>query len=288
MSVKSKVENVIRDLLNKRIIDFNEPDINMLKGTTEGLVYTLSENATPKYVIKYDHPQEIEFVERFLHSCRNVSLLPEWLYTDPQKEFIVYSFITGTTHYNRGVKKDWMRTLVKEVLNHYGECHPEEAWGRLGQPRKSWHEFNSISVELAHEDLSGLLPEEDYFKVKSIVERISRSGKEKKYLLHGDTGVHNFVFNHRALTGVIDPSPIIGPVIYDFTYAFCSSPDDLNIETLLFSFSLLEHVPMDNSQLIDEVVVQLYTRLGICVRVHPQDLEGYLKAWKYWKSLLSS
>ncbi|MEN8698549.1 phosphotransferase [Bacillus infantis] len=286
--MKSKIENVIRDLQDKRIIDLNEPDINMLKGTTEGLVYTLSENTVPKYVIKYDRPQEIEYVERFLQSCRNVSLLPEWLYTDPQKEFIVYSFITGTTHYNRGLKKDWMRTLAKEVLNHYKECHPEEAWGRLGQPRKSWHEFNSISAELAHEDLSGLLPEEDYFKVKSIVERINRSGKEKKYLLHGDTGVHNFVFNQRVLTGVIDPSPIIGPVIYDFTYAFCSSPDDLNIETLLSSFSLLENILMEKSQLIDEVVLQLYTRLGICVRVHPQDLEGYLRAWDYWKYLLSS
>ncbi|MGD6854017.1 phosphotransferase [Bacillus infantis] len=286
--MKSKIENVIRDLQDKRIIDLNEPDINMLKGTTEGLVYTLSENTMPKYVIKYDRPQEIEYVERFLQSCRNVSLLPEWLYTDPQKEFIVYSFITGTTHYNRGLKEDWMRTLVKEVLNHYEECHPEEAWGRLDQPRKSWHEFNKISVGLAYRDLGDLLPEEDYFKVKSIVERISRSGEEKKYLLHGDTGVHNFVFNHRVLTGVIDPSPIIGPVIYDFTYAFCSSPDDLNIETLLSSFTLLEHASMGKSQLIDEVVVQLYTRLGICVRVHPQDLEGYLRAWDYWKSLVSS
>ncbi|MEF7563602.1 hypothetical protein V4V35_11375 [Bacillus infantis] len=55
--MKSKIENVIRDLLDKRIIDLNEPDINMLKGTTEGIVYTLAENTVPKYVIKYNRPR---------------------------------------------------------------------------------------------------------------------------------------------------------------------------------------------------------------------------------------
>jgi hypothetical protein len=288
MTVKSKVESVISNLQEKKIIDLDAQDIKLLKGTTDGLVYTLAENGLSKYVIKFDQPQEIEFVERFLQCYQNVSLLPKLLYTDPQKEFIVYSFIAGTTHYNRGSKINWMNTLVNELFNHYKECEPEAALGRLGKPRKSWHEFNTISVEFAYEDLGGLLPAEDYFKVKSLVDRISNSQQKKKYLLHGDTGVHNFVFNQSLLTGVIDPSPIIGPIIYDFTYAFCSSPDDLNLETLLTSFSLLKNVTMDKSQLIEEVVVQLYTRLGICVRVHPQDLEDYLIAWDYWKSLLPS
>ena len=66
--------------------------------------------------------------------------------------------------------------------------------------------------------------------------------QEEKYFLHGDTGVHNFVFRQNQLVGVIDPDPMAGPVIYDFTYAFCSSPDDLDMETLLDSFALLKNV----------------------------------------------
>lgn len=94
--------------------------------------------------------------------------------------------------------------------------------------------------------------------MKSFVERIGEYEKqEEKYLLHGDTGVHNFVFSNSVLTGIIDPSPMIGPVIYDFTYAFCSSPVDLDLETLLASFSLLSNVPIEKSRLIEEVVVQL-------------------------------
>ena len=33
-----------------------------------------------------------------------------------------------------------------------------------------------------------------------------------------------------------------------------------------------------------EVIVQMYTRIGVCAKVHPQDLEEYLVAWQYWKA----
>jgi len=289
MASKLKVEKIIKNIQDKGIINLNEQDINMMKGTTDGIVYTLSENGTPKYVLKLDHPQQIDFVEQFLKAYQNVSLLPKLLYTDPEKEFIVYSFITGTTHFNRGSKINWMTTLVKELFNHYKKYDQTTAWGRLGIPRQSWYEFNTISVESAYINIGDLLPIEDYYKVKSFVERIGKYEKqEEKYLIHGDTGVHNFVFSKLVLTGIIDPSPIIGPVIYDFTYAFCSSPDDLDLDTLLESFSLLSNVPIEKSRLLEEVVVQLYTRIGICVKVHPHDLGAYLKAWEYWTQLMFS
>lgn len=284
MVVKLEVENIIKSLQDKGVIDLKEQDIKIMKGTTDGLVYTLSENNIPKYILKQDHPQEITFVEQFLHAYQNVSLLPKLLYTDPEKEFIVYSFITGTTHYNRGSKLNWMTLLVKELFNHYEKYDQTAEWGRLGIPRQSWREFNISSVESAYVNIGDLLSTEDYYKVKSLVERIGKYEKqEEKYLLHGDTGVHNFVFSNSVLTGIIDPSPMIGPVIYDFTYAFCSSPDDLDLETLLTSFSLLSNVHMEESRLMEEVVVQLYTRIGICAKVHPHDLGAYLKAWEYWK-----
>ena len=143
-----------------------------MKGTTEGLVYTLSEKGTPKYVLKFDYPQEIDFVQQFLQAYQNVSLLPKLLYTDPEKKFIVYSFLTGTTHYNRGSKINWMTILVKDLFNHYKKSDQAAEWGRLGIPRQSWHEFNTISVESAYINIGDLLPIEDYLKVKSFVDRI--------------------------------------------------------------------------------------------------------------------
>lgn len=79
---------------------------------------------------------------------------------------------------------------------------------------------------------------------------------------------------------------MIGPVLYDYTYAFCSSPDDLDLETLRASATLLTNVHIEESKLIEEVVVQLYTRIGICAKVHPHDLTAYLKAWEYWKQII--
>ncbi|WP_240762993.1 hypothetical protein [Paenibacillus thalictri] len=86
------------------------------------------------------------------------------------------------------------------------------------------------------------------------------------------------MFDNNELVGVIDPSPMIGPVTYDFTYAFCSSPDDLNLETLLSSFDLLNDNTSERSRIIHEVLFQLYCRIGICVKVHPHDLNDYLKS----------
>ncbi len=141
-------------------------------------------------------------------------------------------------------------------------------------------------MEDTRSNWGSLLTIEDYNRMKSIVENITkREGHDARFFLHGDTGVHNFVFHEHSLSGVIDPSPMIGPILYDFTYAFCSSPDDLNIETLMAAFTLLNHEPVERSRLIEEVIFQLYCRIGICIRIHPHDLEDYLKAWEYWKSV---
>ncbi|GLC89224.1 phosphotransferase [Lysinibacillus piscis] len=284
------VKNIIMDLQEKGVISSNQQDIDRMKsGTTDGLVYTLLEKGVPKYVLKLDDPKNIQLTEQFFHMYQHVNLLPKIFYIDPKKEYILYSYIAGTTHYNRGSKLEWLTLLVKELFNHYEQYDQNANWGRLGGiPRQTWYEFNSCSLESAYINIGSLLPNEDYQKVKSIVERIALYEKqEMKYLLHGDTGVHNFVFDNNAIVGIIDPSPLIGPIIYDFTYAFCSSPDDLNLETLFNSFALLKQVTyIEKTQLIEEVIFQLYTRIGVCVKVHPHDLEDYLKAWTYWRSLM--
>lgn len=285
----AKVDHIYMNLQDKGVINLNEPKINKINsGTTDGLVYSISENNVPKYLLKLDRPQQINFSSRFSHTYQDVRLLPKLYYTDPEKEFILYAYIEGTTHYNRGSKIDWMTLLVNELFNHYVKYDQNADWGRVGGiPQQTWHNFNLRSLESAHANIGDLLPQEDYFKVKSIVERIAMDEKqEMKYLLHGDTGVHNFVFQDNALNGVIDPSPLVGPIIYDFTYAFCSSPDDLNVETLLSSFAFLKQVPMGKTRLIEEIIFQLYTRIGVCVKVHPHDLDDYLQAWEYWRNLL--
>ncbi|WP_282942627.1 hypothetical protein [Paenibacillus sp. RC67] len=87
-------------------------------GTTDGLVYILSKNNEAKYVLKIDHPQQIGLTEQFLKTYQHIHLLPKILYTDPEKAFILYSYLTGTTHNNRGLKINWLTHLVKDLFNH--------------------------------------------------------------------------------------------------------------------------------------------------------------------------
>lgn len=286
-----KINEIIYSLVNQGIIKSDDTDLTKLKsGTTNGILYTLHNNEIPKYVIKIDQPKIIATTVDFRLTYKDVNLLPNVLYTDEKKEFIVYSYISGETHVNRGSKLEWMTILIKELLNKYKKVNKDN-WGRVnGLHRNSWADFNLSSLEFAKEDIGVLLPSEDHKKVGLLVNKLKTyEHQEEKYYLHGDAGVHNFVYKDNKLHGVIDPSPLIGPKIYDFTYAFCSSPDNLNLRTLLSSFSLLtQDVPFNMERLLGEVLFQLYTRIGVCIRVHPHDLSGYLKAWKEWRVYLPS
>jgi aminoglycoside phosphotransferase (APT) family kinase protein len=194
--------------------------------------------------------------------------------------------VEGTTHVNRGMKSEWLSALVIELLNKYVPYDADEAtWGRLEYPRKSWLEFNETSIEEARVNIGDVLSDQDYIFTKSIVDTLFRkqSAASERFLLHGDNGVHNFVYRDDRLVGVIDPSPMAGPILYDFVYAFCSSPDDLDLETLFAAYDHLHRKSVDKSRLIQETAVQLYCRIGLSKKHHPGDLPEYLKAWESWK-----
>jgi hypothetical protein len=281
------IADIIAELRTNGIIENTDYVMNNLVGTTAGLVYTLSTKHEVKYVIKLDLHQQISLVEQLLLAYRHSPLLPKLIYTDPRKKFIIYTYIKGTTHYKRGSKINWLSLLIHDLINLYENYQETNKWGCwLEEPCETWRDFIDQGVEYARVNVGSILPIEDYYLVKLLVENISIGESNERFLLHGDLGVHNFVFDQNTLAGVIDPSPITGPIIYDFLYAFCSSPDDLNLETLLKAFALLEHKPIEESKLMEEVIIQLYCRIGICLLHHPDDLTEYLKAWDYWKEAI--
>jgi hypothetical protein len=284
------INEVIQILINKGLISNNCLTLKTLKsGTTNGVLFTLSFNNNPTFVIKIDNPAIITATNDFLSVYRDVKLLPDVLYTDVNKEFIVYSYISGETHVTRGSKLEWMEVLIKELFHTYQRVEKDIPWGRVnGLHRKNWSEFNESSLAFAQKSIEDLLPLEDHKRVEMLVKKLSAYHiQEEKYYLHGDTGVHNFVFLDNKINGVIDPSPLIGPKIYDFTYAFCSSPDSLTMNTLLSSFALWNsNSTFSKERLVDEVLFQLYTRIGVCIQVHPHDLDAYLEAWHEWRKYL--
>lgn len=258
-----------------------------LSGTTSGLILKLESNQDNKYILKYDYPNQIQLVEQLLSTYKNSELLPKILFLSQDKSHFVYTFIEGTTHSNRGSKKKWLTILTKDLFNKYVSCQDMNIWGRMECSRRTWKEFNEISIEEARINIGDSLLSEDYNYVKSKANKLFDKDEEQgeKFLLHGDTGVHNFVYNRSTLIGVIDPSPMVGPLIYDFLYAFCSSPDDINIDTLYSTFEFLVQGRIEKSRLIEEALIHLYCRIGLSVKHHPSDLLEYKKAWEDWKQL---
>ncbi|WP_426860780.1 phosphotransferase [Cytobacillus gottheilii] len=286
------INGIVDLLINEGLITKQSLELKRLNsGTTKGALYTLLIEKVPTYVVKIDDSKNISSTNTFLTNYKDVKLLPSIHYIDDKQEFIVYSYISGETHYNRGPKLDWMTVLIKELFIKYDKVEKDLPWGRIqGIPRKSWSEFNQASFESAQENIGNILPMSDHNKVKMLLNKLTTSYKqEEKYYLHGDTGVHNFIFFSNRLKGVIDPSPLIGPKVYDFTYAFCSSPDSLNLDTLFSLFPLWNSSKdFTEERILDEVLFQLYTRIGVCIKVHPHDLNEYLEAWKELRKYLPS
>jgi hypothetical protein len=93
-------------------------------------------------------------------------MLPNVLYTDDKKEFIVYSYVSGETHFNRGAKLKWMAPLIRELFNQYQKVDQDIPWGRVnGTKRKFRSGFNQVSLESAKENIGNFLPGEDHQRV---------------------------------------------------------------------------------------------------------------------------
>lgn len=179
-----------------------------------------------------------------------------------------------------------MKALAEGLFKLYGKAE-DGIFGFADAPCSFWMEFNRRSHAYAFEMLEEHLPAEHHATIGRLIGGgLTDWSAEHILLLHGDAGVHNFVFERGAIRGVIDPSPVRGPLVYDFTYAFCSSPDNLNLETLLEAARPLNGLEMDRETLIRETVFQLYCRLATCRLHHVHDWDDYMRVWPGWLALL--
>jgi hypothetical protein len=284
---------IVHELQQKGIVEADCTVSEHMKGTTNGFVCLLSVADQPTYVLKIDDPQQNYITARFLTSYGGNPLLPKLVYADPLNAYLVYTYISGSSFDSRGSKSSWLNTVTKQLIGAYVVVEAHKGWGWMDEPVDSWSDFVMERLHEAYLELGDILPEEDYTMVREVaathMPHVLEAGDglaEQSFWLHGDCGAHNFLFEHGELTGVIDPSPMIGPPLYDLVFAFCSSPDDLTLETLqeaaasLFSSSA---EPVDPDLLIRETIVQLYCRIAICLRHHADDLPAYLDAWALWK-----
>ncbi|KAB2334515.1 phosphotransferase [Cytobacillus depressus] len=245
-------------------------------------------NGGARYVVKSNEPQVLQSEANFLTSYKDLDLLPRLLYVEPSNHYMVYTFIPGSTKYVKQNKQEVLKTLVQGLINHYKAVPNNIGWGWADELTASWQSFLLDRMMEANKILGPYLEKDDYPFMLNLVKSSKMNSTDKEpFLLHGDCGVHNFIFNNGQLSGVIDPTPVIGDPLYDLIYAFCSSPDDLTKETIISAASHLRiNESISERLLYEEVLIGLFLRIATCIRHHPRDLDGYLKEWNYWKDII--
>ncbi|RLQ93294.1 phosphotransferase family protein [Falsibacillus albus] len=280
------IREIINELTVKQIISDTSIQVVPLSGGTSSEVFLLLERDHHRFVVKLNEETVLSAEAGFLQNYQSVKHFPDLVYQDPANRYIVYTFLQGSTNYTRRHKKKMLKILVHEAINHYKKEEDHAKWGWLGEEKDSWRAFLHGRIEETSGLLQGFLSVEDIQYVRGLVDQPERySYLDAPFLIHGDCGVHNFLFNDGDLSGVIDPTPIYGDPLYDLIYAFCSSPDDLSRETIECAAAELNgYHAICGHFLYGEVLIGLFLRMGTCLIHHPNDLEEYMVAWKYWKN----
>ncbi|PGM90812.1 phosphotransferase [Bacillus cereus] len=269
---------IAKQLVNEKVISHYPNSMKVLSGGTTSTVYLLD----GRYIVKSNESEVIREEVNFLSFYEGNTLFSKLLYMEPLNRYIMYSFLEGSTSCEHGYKRITLSTLVKEVINKYEIVSEADSWGWKESPVQSWNEFLTTNVMEAHENVRWYISDEEYRTVLKLANSPKRdAGIDKPFLLHGDCGFHNFIFQENKLYGVIDPLPVLGDPLYDLIYAFCSTPEDLTKEVIGYAIKpCIFH--KKERDLYEEIVIGLYLRIDTCIRHHPKDLEDYLVAWRYW------
>lgn len=283
-----KMEKIINELFQQGIFQSINVHCETLQGGTASELYLLQDSTNAQCVVKFNEPEVLQAEAAFLDCYNHLSLIPTLLYADSSHRYIVYSFISGTTQLTGINKQILLRTLAEEVLNQYKNTAADTGYGFIDERMESWPNFLQKEILEASKIIGSCVEEAEHDFVLNILKALEdHHVKRDPFLLHGDCGIHNFIFNDSKLAGVIDPTPVIGYPLYDLIYAFCSCPHDLTKETFDAAVHCLTiENEKSNAFLYEKVVVGLYLRLGACIKHHPYDFERYLEAWFYWKSIV--
>ena len=281
------IQKIISELLERKVIPAKPSGYEKLSGGTVSELYLLNIEGT-KYVLKLNDPEVTKSEALFLEAYKEIKLTPVLLFVDPAYTYIVYSFIEGSTSYKGADKKEILKTLVEGLINHYQYAPPESGWGWADAPADSWQDFLSDEINEAQKWTGSRMDEADHQLVAELVGKVGNYD-ESHFLLHGDCGFHNFIFNEQHLAGVIDPAPVIGDPVYDLVYAFCSSADDLSQKTFDQAISFMK-VGQEKacSVLYEKLLIGLYLRIASCSKHHPEDLPRYLEAWSRWLEIMDT
>ncbi|UVI27918.1 phosphotransferase family protein [Paenibacillus spongiae] len=274
---------IAAELFAAGVLPSGELAMDKLEGGTNSHVYLMKCGKYDRLVLKYNEAGAVDAEAAFLKRYVKLPIVPSFRYADPANRFLIYEYIEGATTYYPGNKGGLLLELVRQLIAKYEEV--EWPAGR----NVTWQQDLIERTKLTRSASGDLFTEEDHELAAELAGNSSRV-TGPFYHLHGDCGVHNFVFDEdRQLSGVIDPLPLIGQPMYDLAFAFCSSPDELTPDVIAeVVYDEAWPFSRDLKALYEEVAIALYNRIVTCTYHHPHDLRAYLNAWKQWRMIVTS
>ncbi|MCQ6560450.1 aminoglycoside phosphotransferase family protein [Paenibacillus mendelii] len=273
---------IAAELFAAGVLPSGELVMDKLEGGTNSQVYLMKCGKQDRLVLKWNEPDVIEAEAAYLKRYERLPIVPSLRYVDPANRFLIYEYIAGSTAYYPGHKGEMLLELVRRLISGYDEVE----WPR--DREESWQYYLLGETGLTRNGSGDLFTEEDHDLVAELAGNSNRV-TGPFYHLHGDCGVHNFIFDEdHQLAGVIDPTPLIGQPMYELAFAFCSSSDELTPDVIA---EVVYHEAWPFSRelkaLYEEVAIALYNRIVTCTYHHPHDLNAYLTAWKQWRMIVT-
>ncbi|MBB3114380.1 aminoglycoside phosphotransferase (APT) family kinase protein [Paenibacillus phyllosphaerae] len=273
---------IAAELFAAGILPPGELVISPLAGGTSSMVYRMKCGDADPLVLKLNEPRTIAAEAEYLDRYRHLPLLPTFQYVNPEHRFLVYSYIDGNSNYVPGSKLELMNSLARDIIAKYDQV----PW--TGGKFPTWHDYLIAEIEDSRRSSGTLFTASEHRMIYTMAEKKERvTGPFCK--LHGDFGVHNFIFDEGKLKGVIDPIPLTGQPVYELAFAFVSSPDELEPD-IIASVVRQKDWPFtkDLHTVYEDILIALYNRIIRCTHHHPKDLSAYMEAWKDWKLFVNS
>lgn len=265
----------------------NKITIEILSGGTSSKIFHVSTVKGANFIIKVNKNIILENEVRFLKLYESFPLFPKLLTYSPDFSYIIYEYVEGSVKKEID-KLECLLFLVNNVLNKYKKTD-KQTWGELDSQVDTWEQFlkqKKKEVDMYIRNISTL---DLIFSIDNILNDIALVTKKQKepYLLHGDLGIYNIIFNNLSIQGIIDPMPINGIPIYDLIFAYFSTPYDIKNLYILDLIDLLNYNESFSYEYkLNEIIFGLYFRVGRCMKHHPKDIHFYLDAFHFWQDKL--
>ncbi len=238
-----------------------------LKGGTASRIVLINE----EFVLKMNTPEQLRNEWKFLEFTDN-PIFSKVLYVDKKYIHMIYRFIEGELPENIEDKEGLLKTIYE--ISHGYKGYAYEGYGYLDELQESWEEFLLNEIEYSSRYLKELSIDKESL-IAAV--RCLRDYPFRKRLLHGDFGLHNFIYKNNRLVGIIDPQGLVGDPLYELLFAVASNLEFLGWSSLEKIAEMADE-PMEKVKCMMKIV--LYCRIARSVKYEEARVEEYLRIYK--------